>query len=137
MRYLLDTNVVSEPGKPRPSAAVLRWLGGVASDEVAVSVMTLGELRKGAAQLRTRDASRANALDEWIAETVAQFGNRIIPVDLDIADVWGELEATEPRPKVDGLIAATALVRGWVVATRNIKDFERMGVQTYNPFEAA
>lgn len=136
MTYLLDTDVVSEPRKPRPSAAVLRWLAQVPIDELALSVMTIGELRKGAEQVRPRDADRASTFDLWIAGAVAQFHGRILAVDSDVAEAWGRLEATQPRPKVDGLIAATALVHGMTVATRNVRDFERMGVQTYNPFEA-
>lgn len=135
MRFVLDTNVVSEPGRPRPSAAVLGWLARVPVRDTALSVMTIGELRKGAEQLRPRDASRAADLDTWIAETVAQFGDRIIAVDTAVAQMWGQLEAVEPRPKVDGVIGATALVHGLTVATRNTRDFERMGVETYNPFE--
>lgn len=135
MTYLLDTNVVSEPRKPRPSEAVLRWLASVPIDELALSVMTIGELRKGAEQVRPRDAARARAFELWIAEAVVQFRGRIAVVDADVAEVWGRLEAAEPRPKVDGLIAATALVNGMTVATRNVRDFDRMGVPTFNPFD--
>lgn len=135
MTYLLDTDVVSEPGRARPSPTVLRWLAHLPARAAMVSVMTIGELRKGAEQLRPRDATRAAELDAWITETVAGFGTRIVTVDADTAQAWGRLEAAEPRPKVDGLIAATALVRRWTVATRNTRDFERMGVETYNPFE--
>jgi predicted nucleic acid-binding protein len=135
MRYLLDTNVISEPGRPRPSGAVLDWLGRVRPADTAVSVMTIGELRKGAEQLRARDVERAVALDEWIAETVTDFGDRVLAVDVAIAQAWGRLEAKTPRPRIHGLIAATALVHGLSVATRNTRDFERCGVPVVNPFE--
>ena len=136
MRYLLDTNVISEPGKPRPSRAVLRWLGAVPARDTALSVMAIGELRKGAEQMRARDQERAKGLDAWIAETVADFGDRVLAVDAEVAEAWGRLEADMPRPKVDGLLAATALVHGLTVATRNKRDFERCGVPVMNPFEA-
>jgi predicted nucleic acid-binding protein len=133
--YLVDTNVLSEPSKPTPATVVIDWLAMTPQRHLFASVMTLAEVRKGIELVRRRDSKRADELETWLANVVAQFGNRIVPVDEPIAEEWGRLEAHGPVPFIDGLIAATALARGWIVVTRNIRDFERMGVETYNPFE--
>ncbi|MGI8679643.1 MAG: type II toxin-antitoxin system VapC family toxin [Jatrophihabitans sp.] len=132
--YLVDTNVLSEASKPAPDADVIEWLAMTPERHLFLSAMTFGEVRKGVELIRRRDPKRANDLERWLANVTAQFYDRIVPVDEPIAEQWGRLEAERPVPFVDGLIAATALVRGWIVATRNVRDFERMGVTTYNPF---
>jgi hypothetical protein len=137
MRFLLDTNVISEPRKRQSSPAVVEWLATTSPKEKLLSVMTLGELRKGAARARTRDDIFARQLEQWITEVTDEFHDRIVAVDGLVADAWGTLVAVEPRPIVDSLIGATALVHGFTVATRNTRDFARMGVPTYNPFEDA
>jgi predicted nucleic acid-binding protein len=130
--YLLDTNVVSELTKPQPTADVLTWLAQ--AGDTFVSVMTIGELRIGIERKRRRDSAEAAMLDLWLEGTVAEFDSRIVPIDRAIAEEWGRLDAAGSVPFVVGLIAATALVHGWIVATRNVRDFDRMSVSTYNPF---
>lgn len=135
MRYLLDTNVVSEPRKPEPSPHVMAWLAATPAADKLISVLTVGELRKGAAQLRARGrAVTAAKLDDWIESALTTFSDRVIGIDQPIAEHWGRLQSGDPLPAVDSLIAATALVHGWTVATRNTRHFERCGVPAVNPF---
>jgi predicted nucleic acid-binding protein len=135
MGFLLDTNVISELRRRQPSAAVLDWFAGVPSDEVFLSVLTVGELRQGIERLRPRDPDRADSLNVWLAGLHAQFAERIATVDSQIAERWGRLNASRPLPVIDGLLAATALVHGWTLATRNTKDFDGLDLSVVNPFE--
>jgi toxin FitB len=128
MSFLLDTNVISEPMKARPNAGVLAWLAEVDEDSVFVSVVTITELRYGIERLVT--GRRRDRLDRWLRKDLtSRFGERILPIDLEIADACGRLVARseslgrpiEPR---DAFIAATAEVRGLILVTRNASDFE-------------
>jgi predicted nucleic acid-binding protein len=132
---LLDTNVLSEPQRPRPSEAVLGWLRSVRPEELWTSAVVVGELRKGVELLRLRDATRAGCLDEWLSVLVRSYGDRILPVTTEIAEEWGHLDAPDPLPVLDGYLAATARMHGLTLATRNVKDIERSGASWLNPFE--
>jgi hypothetical protein len=136
MTYLLDTNVVSEPRRRQPSSLVMSWFGSTPPATRFISVMTLGELRKGADRVAFRDPDQSAVLRGWLADTATMFRDRIIPVDAVIAEEWGRLQAARPVSPVDALLAATALVHGWTVVTRNERDFVPTGVPTINPFEA-
>jgi predicted nucleic acid-binding protein len=133
--YLLDTNLLSETRKARQSAGVAQWIAATPADRLYVSVLTLGEIEQGIARVRNRgDQPQASALERWLADVERGFAGRIIPVTLRIAAEWGRWQVGQPISAIDGLIAATARVHGLVVVTRNIKDFERSGVQLLNPF---
>ena len=136
MGFLLDTNVLSEPQRPRPSATVLGWLDSVPSDELWTSTLVLGELRKGVELLRRRDAVRAARLEDWLGRLVHTYGDRVLPVTADVAVEWGRMNVPDPLPAVDGYLAATARVHGLTLATRNVKDVERTGVSVLNPFDS-
>jgi len=98
-------------------------------------VLTLGEIEQGITRIRNKgDQQKAAALERWLREVEAGFAERIIPVTLRIASEWGRQRLEQPIPVVDALIAATARVHGWIVVTRNAKDFERAGVRVHNPF---
>lgn len=139
--WLIDTNVLSEVRRPQPDGHVLAWLEGVDEDRTFVSVLTLAEIRRGALLL---DAGRRREqLTAWVSEELAQrFEGRILPVDLRVADAWASLTASASRRGVgigtmDSLIAATAIMHGLDIVTRNTRHFEPHGIACLNPWDAA
>ncbi len=136
MSYLLDTNVISELRKgERCDANVARWCQSVADEEIFLSVLTIGELRRGVELIRRRDVTAAERLDAWLAEVSLEHAERIVPIDEGVAERWGRLNVPDPLPVVEGLLAATALTHDLTLATRNIKDVKRTGVSYVNPFD--
>lgn len=139
--YLLDTNVVSELRKARAGKAdrhVTDWAAPLALAQLFVSVVTIHELEIGVLLAERRDPRQGRLLRAWLNErVVAGFEGRILPVDVAIARRSARIHVPDPRPFRDGLIAATALVHGLTVATRNVKDFEPTGVRLVNPWLAA
>ena len=135
---MMDTNIISEIRKGRRcDAAVAEWYAGVAEGELYLSVLVLGEIRKGAELARRRrDYAQADALESWLQTVTERFAERILPVDAATALTWGRLTALRPLPVIDGLLAATALTRDMILATRNLTDFQGLGVQLLNPFES-
>jgi predicted nucleic acid-binding protein len=133
LSFLLDTNVVSEIRRGR-DPHVRAWANGVEDIDLQVSVMTLGEIRKGIELLRSRDPIQAEVFANWLGELHTRFAERIVPIDAAVADEWGRLNATSPRNTVDSLIVACARVRGLTVVTRNTGDFEGCGVALINPW---
>jgi predicted nucleic acid-binding protein len=107
---------------------------GVEPDNVFLSVITLGEIRRGIENLRPKDAKTADGLERWLAGLESHYGDRILPISAAVADRWGRLSPAQPLPVSDGLIAATALEHTLTVATRNVSDFQRSGAGTFNPF---
>jgi predicted nucleic acid-binding protein len=138
MMYLLDTNVVSELRKSRQglaNASVVRWASEVSSELLFLSAVTLEELEIGVLRLERRDALQGAALRNWMANFVLPtFAGRILSVDVVAAQRSASLHVPDPRPIRDGFIAATALVHGMTVVTRNTADFEAMGVTILNPW---
>jgi predicted nucleic acid-binding protein len=137
LTYLLDTNAISEPTKARPDAGYAAWFATVDSSALFASVITLGELRRGVALLP--DGSRRDGYEGVHRELFAWFGDRILPIDAEVALVWGELSARHkgmgrPQAMADELIAATALVHQLTVVTRNRADFEHSGCQLLSPW---
>jgi hypothetical protein len=133
--YLLDTNIVSElRKKERCAPKVDAWARTVERDQQYLSVLVVGELRRGAALRRRTDPVFADALERWIARLMQSFGERILPVTLEVAEVWGQLGAVRSIPPEDGLIAATAMVHGLTLVTRNVKDVQNLGVPLLNPW---
>jgi len=135
MAFLIDTNVLSELRKgPKADPKVRKWAVATASHRHCVSVLTLGEIRRGIDRLRGKDKTRAAALDLWLEKLRTEFGRDILPVTDEVAEQWGRMTAGVSLPVTDSLIAATALVHGLTVVTRNEDDFERCGVGVVNPF---
>lgn len=134
MGYLLDTCILSELRKPRPNPGVIAWIQTLNPDEAFLSVLTLGEIRRGIELHRAKDATAARALERWLRGLETHYADRILPITAEIADRWGRLSINQPLPVSDGLIAATALVHQHIVVTRNVQDFERSGSNTLNPF---
>jgi predicted nucleic acid-binding protein len=133
--YLLDTNVVSEARKPAADANVLSWLASVADGELYLSALVIAEIRQGIERLRRRDPGRAVVFDTWLSALLRDYGDRIIPVTAEVAQEWGRLNVPDPLPVIDGLMAATAKLRGWTFVTRNVADLTPAGVRLLNPFE--
>jgi predicted nucleic acid-binding protein len=130
LSYLLDTNVISELRKgERADADVVSWFAGLADEEVFLSVLTIGEIRRGIENVRRRDADSAAALDRWLALLSEAHGDRILPIDRAIAEEWGRMNVPDPLPVIDGLLAATARVLGLTLVTRNIADVKGTGVE--------
>jgi len=133
---LLDTNVVSELRKGlRANPSVQAWFEGVAEDEIHLSVLVVGELRRGVEMVRRRDPRQAAALERWLGRIVKEHAARILPVDGRVAEEWGRLTARRSASVVDTLMAATARVHNLVLVTRNTDDVAWTGVPHLNPFE--
>jgi toxin FitB len=134
--FLIDTNVIAELRKgARANANVRAWFGALDPEAVLLSVVTVGEIRRGIENVRRRDHATARSLERWLTRLVADHGSRILPVDLAVAEEWGRLNVPDPLPVIDGILAATAKVHGLTLATRNVKDVARSGVDVVNPFE--
>lgn len=135
MSYLLDTNVISELRKgERADPEVASWFAELADEEIYLSVLAIGEIRRGIESVRRRDLDSAAALDRWLALLSEAHGDRILPVDRAIAEEWGRMNVPDPMPAIDGLLAATARVLGLTLVTRNAADVEGAGVELLNPF---
>ena len=138
MSFLLDTAVVSELVRKSPSAPVLEWIAGQDEASLYLSVLTIGELEKGIARLPA--SARRSRLLSWVRrDLVERFGGRLLPIDARTAARWGAITGESerrgrPLPVIDCLIAATALLHGFTVATRNVGDFERCGAACVNPW---
>lgn len=137
MSYLLDTNVLSELRKPQGNANVKRWFAGVDGDALFLSVLVLGEIKQGVVRLSKRDSAQAAVYESWLRTLKTDYRERVLELNSEIAERWGVLNAHESLPVIDGLLAATALVHGLTLVTRNTKDVARSGVETLNPFEVA
>ena len=136
--FLLDTNIPSELTRPLPQPSVSQWLDEVDDELLYFSVVSLGEVLKGIASLPT--SKRRNELQQWLDETLRPwFEGRILPVNEPIAECWGMLAGQckingRPLRVADGFIAATALEHDLTVVTRNVRDFEGLGVELFNPW---
>lgn len=135
MTFLVDTNVLSEFRKgPRCDVNVASWFSSVDDADLYLSVLVVGEIRRGIELLRRRDPARAEPFESWLAKIDAVYGERILPVDRAVSDEWGRLSAVRSIPIVDGLLAATAKVHRMTLATRNDADVAGLGVAILNPF---
>ena len=136
--YLLDTNVVSELRKIRLGRAdphVAAWADSVEATDLYLSVITLQELEIGVLLAERRDPSQGAVFRAWLnAHVLPAFTGRILSIDTAVAQRSARLHVPDPRPVRDGLIAATALVHGMTVVTRNVADFEPTGVMVLNPW---
>ncbi|MBK8458663.1 MAG: type II toxin-antitoxin system VapC family toxin [Phyllobacteriaceae bacterium] len=135
MKYLLDTNVISEIRKrERCNDNVTGWVRATSSVDMGTSVVVLAEIRRGIELKRRSDPVQALALDQWFATMRHGLGDRVLPIDEPIAEEWARLNVPDPLPFIDGLLAATARTRGLVLVTRNVVDMTRTGVALFDPF---
>lgn len=138
MTFLLDTNVLSEPTRPRPDPGVLAWLANADEDGMFVSAITIAELRYGIQRLTT--GRRRTMLENWLQQYLRpRFGDRILPVNADVADTCGRLIAQSeskgrPIAVADGYIAATAVSHGLTLVTRDVSDFEVVVKSVFSPW---
>lgn len=138
MKYLVDTNLLSEPQRARPDPAAVRFLEQTDPKRLFVSVVTLGEVTAGIRRLT--DERRRRRLADWIGAAKEHFGDRLLTFDADCAEAWGDLTARALDRGIgvsvpDAMLAATAAHHGLVVATRNVRDFEPLGTRTLNPWQ--
>lgn len=138
MSFLLDTNVISEAGKPRPDPGVIDWLASMDEEQLFLSVISLAELRHGIE--RMDDGRRKAALDIWLTEQLSpRFDDRLLLVDTGTADQWGRVvaraqDAGRPIGAMDAFLAAHAQQHQLTLVTRNVSDFEATGVRLFNPW---
>jgi predicted nucleic acid-binding protein len=138
--FLLDTNIPSEMTRPHPQLSVVRWLEDADDNQLYFSVVSLGEILKGITTLE--EGKRRNQLQQWLDETLRPwFSGRILPVDEPVAERWGLLAGRckrkgRPLGVADGFIASTALTHDLTIVTRNVGDFEGLGVELLNPWES-
>lgn len=136
MNYLLDTNIISEVRKgTKCDPNVAAWYDSIDDADVYLSVLVLGEIRKGVERTRPSDPAKARALEKWLTTVAESFAERILPVDQAVADEWGRMGAKRPVSTVDALLAATAKVHGMTLATRNVSDVADIGADLVNPFK--
>jgi predicted nucleic acid-binding protein len=137
VRYLLDTNVLSEVRRPRGDAGVKRWISSVPTEDLYLSVLTLGEVRRGIGLLSRRDPVQADVYETWLVTVLRDYADRVLPVDAAAAEEWGRMNVPNPVSVVDGLMAATAKVRNMTFVTRNTADVARTGARLLNPLDAS
>ncbi len=134
IRYLLDTNVVSEFRKPKPHGAVVAWMQGLREDQTYISVVTIGELQRGIERTRTQNPAKARDIEIWLDQLEAS--RTLLPMDAACFREWARLiEGRSEHLALDAMIAATARVHRLHVATRNASDFAVLDVDLFNPFK--
>jgi hypothetical protein len=135
--YLIDTKIISEVRKgERCDPQVAAWYAGVADEELFLSTLVLGEIRKGVELARSRDPVKAAALERWLRRVEVAFDGRVLGIDNAVSDQWGRMSAIRPVPVLDGLLAATAVINGLTLVTRNDRDVAGLGATVLNPFRA-
>ncbi len=134
MNFLLDTNIVSEVRKPQGDSRLKAWLASTPSSRLYLSVLVVGEVRRGIERLRRRDPAQTSVYEAWLATLLRDFTDRLLPVTADVADEWGRINVPDLVPTIDGLMAATARVHGMTLVTRNVSDLAHTGVPLLNPF---
>ncbi len=131
--YLIDTDILSMLRKRDRHPGLVQWMCNERTEDMYLSVMSIGEVKKGIVSKRRRDPGFALELTDWLQRVLDKYGERILPVDIPIARRWGELCAKIGNKNTDLLIAATALERDFTVVTGNVKDFKPTGAKVINP----
>lgn len=137
MKFLLDTNILSELRKPVPSQQLLKWFSSISNEHLFISAITLGEIKRGIVLLK--EGRKKNDLIVWLDRVQKSFQYQTLEINTEVALKWGDLTADSAKtgvtlPAIDGLIAATAYVHGAILVTRNTKDFPSTHIQILNPW---
>jgi hypothetical protein len=136
VKWLVDTNVLSElRKKTRCDPGVLSWAEGASGESMYTSVLVIGEIRRGVDRVARKDPTQGRVLSKWLDQVRIAFAGRTLEITEQIAEEWGRLDASAPRPVVDALMAATAKVHGLTMVTRNTTDFAAMGIDVHGPFQ--
>lgn len=136
VNFLLDTNIVLEIRKrEKCNANVAEWFETVEENEIFLSVLTLGEIRKGIERISPKNNNQARSLELWLTEIHLAFGERILPINERVCNEWGQMCALRSIPVVDGLLVATAKVNQMTLVTRNVADVHDLGARIINPFD--
>lgn len=138
MKYLLDTCFISELIRKEPNPGVSNWLQDKDEFSLFLSVLTIGEIKKGISKLP--DSKKKKELENWLIKLESRFEERLLPIDTEVARKWGQVQGEleqkgEPMPSIDALIASTALVHNLAIVTRNGKDMKKSKVEIVNPWE--
>jgi toxin FitB len=133
--FLIDTNIISEVRMgDRCNPHVSTWYASIADDDLFLSTLILGEIRKGVEFARPRDPDKAAALERWLRQVETAFDGRVLGIDNAVSDQWGRMSAVRPIPVIDGLLAATAVTNGLTLVTANDRDIAGLGATVLNPF---
>ena len=136
MSFLLDTNIISEIRKgDRCNRGLAAWYATISDNDLFLSTLVLGEIRRGIELVRPRDVDKAVTLERWLHQVEIAFGDRILGIDNAITDQWGRISAIRPIPAIDALLAATAMTKGLIFVTRNDRDVAGLGATVLNPFQ--
>ena len=134
--YLLDTNVVSELRKPKPHGAVVAWVGAQDTTHLYLSAMTIAELQRGVEITREQDVEKAEQIETWLEQLIVS--GQVLAMDAPVCRQWARLMHRQPDTLTeDAFIAATAIVHRLVVVTRNVRDFNALNVELFDPFESS
>lgn len=134
MKYLLDTNVVSEIQKKKPNPQVVAWFSVVHYSQLHISCITIGEIRKGMLKLSKNDSVASLKLKKWLEELIIDYNERILNIDKEIFEEWGELMSIDGTNAIDALIAAQAKQNNMILVTRNTKHYNMFNIKIFDPF---
>lgn len=134
MKYLLDTNVVSEIQKKKPNPQVIAWFSVVHYSQLHISCITIGEIRKGMLKLSKNDSVASLKLKKWLEELIIDYNERILNIDKEIFEEWGELMSIDGTNAIDALIAAQAKQNNMILVTRNTKHYNMFNIKIFDPF---
>lgn len=134
MKYLLDTNVVSEIQKKKPNPQVVAWFSVVHYSQLHISCITIGEIRKGMLKLSKNDSVSSLKLKKWLEELIIDYNERILNIDKEICEEWGELMSIDGTNAIDALIAAQAKQNNMILVTRNTKHYNMFNIKIFDPF---
>ncbi len=135
MKYLLDTNIISELRRKFPNERLIEWINDIDSEDLYMSVITIGELRAGALKKSKKDSTQGQLLMKWVDELSRSYQDQILEINMEDCESWGELLAIDSTNGIDALIAAQAIKNKMTVVTRNQKHFEVFDIKLINPFE--